>query len=83
MSPVSREPDDDVDLVEDPDDKNINLVQDPDCHRMAHGWMQNSIINKHARYHHSGTNIMKSRGIIVYDPILQYILSAVKGLNQN
>ena len=37
--------------------------------------MHNSIINKHATYHHSGTN-MKSRGIIVYHPILRYILSA-------
>ena len=35
---------------------------------------------QHATYHHSGTNNMKSRGIIVYQPILQYILSAVKGL---
>ena len=38
--------------------------------------MQNSIINKHATYRHSGTNNMKSRGIIVYHLILRYILSA-------
>ena len=38
--------------------------------------MENSIINKHATYHYSGTNNIKSRGIIVYHPILWYILSA-------
>ena len=38
---------------------------------MIHGY---PIINKHATYHHSGTNDMKSRGIKVYHPILQYIL---------
>ena len=63
MSPASREPEDDIDLVEDPDDNNIYLVKDPDCQRMAHGWMQNLIINKHVKSHHSGTNNMENRAI--------------------
>ena len=38
--------------------------------------MQNSIIYKHAQYHHSGTDSMKSRAIIVYHRTFQYIISA-------
>ena len=50
---------------------------------MIHGWMQNSITNKHALYPNSGTNNMKKRTTIVNHQIVQYFLSAnaVKRLN--
>ena len=38
----------------------------------------NSMINKHTRYHHSGTNSMKSIAIKMYHSIYQYILTAIE-----